>query len=472
VTACGGSDSVAEFVSVPPVPVEFVSAAGDTVQAERGEILVPENRANPDSRSISLAYVRFPSTNANPRPPIVYLAGGPGGSGIGTARGRRFPLFMALREIGDVIAFDQRGTGDSNHIPRCDTSEGLPLDRAPTIDHVADLFRAAAAECTAFWEGAGVDLAGYTTRESARDLEALRRALGADQVTLWGISYGTHLAMAAVKEMGNRIDRMILTGAEGLDQTVKQPARTDEYFDRLQVAIDTDPVLSAALPDAKGMVRRLVTRLNEYPVTITVPGEEGAESVEFVMGGLELQLLLGFSIADPFGAVRTLMLLAGAEEDEGALNALGQLVYENFRRDPVSMGGMSEAMDVASGISPEAHARFEEQARTSLLGGVLNFPMPYVRDAFGDLDLGPEFREAPRSDIPTLLLTGTLDGRTYPDSQREAMAGFSNLTQVMVENAGHNLFMVMPEVTETILAFMRGEQVPDRLVFELPPYGR
>ena len=62
--------------------------------------------------------------------------------------------------------------------------------------------------------------------------------------------------------------------------------------------------------------------------------------------------------------------------------------------------------------------------------------------------------------------------RTYPESQREATAGFSNLTQITIENAGHNLFMVMPEVTEAILAFMRGEEVPDRLVFELPPYRR
>ena len=386
--ACGGSERVADFVSVPPTPYEFVSSAGDTVQAERGEILVPENRSNPGSRSISLAYVRFPSTNPNPGSPIVYLAGGPGGSGIATARGRRFPLFMALREIGDVIAFDQRGTGDSNHIPRCDTGQQLALDRAPTLDDVVAIFRAAAEECVAFWEEEGVDLAGYTTRESVRDLQALRGALDADRLSLWGISYGTHLAMAAVKDIGHRIDRVILASAEGLDQTVKQPARTDEYFDRLQAAIDTDPVLSEALPDAKAMVRRFVTRLNEDPVTITIPGEEDRDPIEFAMGGFEIQLLLGFSIADPFGAVRTLMMLAAAEEDEAALAALGRAVYENFRSEGLSMGGMSEAMDAASGISDEAFARFEEQARTSLLGGVLNFPMPYVQGAFGDLDLG------------------------------------------------------------------------------------
>ncbi|MDX1393843.1 MAG: alpha/beta hydrolase [Gemmatimonadota bacterium] len=471
--ACGGSDAVPRYVSVPPTPYTFVSSAGDTVQAERGELLVPENRANPDSRSIRLAYVRFPSTSPNPASPIVYLAGGPGGSGIATARGRRFPLFMALREIGDVIAFDQRGTGDSNQIPRCETDHTVSLDTAPTVEIAIAAYRAAATECLAFWEGEGVDIRGYTTVESARDLGALRDALDADRISLWGISYGTHLAMAAARELGSRrIDRIILASAEGLDQTVKQPARTDAYFGRLQEALNTDPVLGEAIPDAAGLIRRLTDRLAAEPATITVPGEDGADPIEFIMGPAEIQLLLAFNIADPPGAARTLMLLADADA-RGSFDQIGQIVWQGLRQGTISMGGMSEAMDAASGISDEALARFEEQSRTALLDGVLNFPMPWLRDAFGDLDLGPEFRENPQVDRPTLLLSGTLDGRTYPESQLEATSGFTDLTHVVIENAGHNLFMVMPEVTETILTFMRGQEVANtRLVYELPPYGR
>src|SRR5690606_28539839 len=68
-------------------------------------------------RRIRLGYVRFPSTAAQPGPPIIYLAGGPGGSGVDAATGPRFPIFMALRAVADVIAFDQRGTGLSAHLP-------------------------------------------------------------------------------------------------------------------------------------------------------------------------------------------------------------------------------------------------------------------------------------------------------------------------------------------------------------------
>jgi len=92
-------------------PRVFESASGQKVDVEFGELTVPENRQKADSRLIQLAFVRFKSTSKNPASPIVYLAGGPGGSGIAAARGTRFPLFMAMREVADVIAFDQRGVG-------------------------------------------------------------------------------------------------------------------------------------------------------------------------------------------------------------------------------------------------------------------------------------------------------------------------------------------------------------------------
>jgi pimeloyl-ACP methyl ester carboxylesterase len=102
-------------------PYTFENSKGEKVESEFGTLLVPEKRSNPDSNLIELAFVRFKSTAKNPGAPIVYLAGGPGGSGIGTAMGSRFPLFMALREIGDVIAFDQRSRdGVERATPECE----------------------------------------------------------------------------------------------------------------------------------------------------------------------------------------------------------------------------------------------------------------------------------------------------------------------------------------------------------------
>src|SRR5690606_12765533 len=156
----------------------FTAAGGETAEAFRGGFDVPENRSDPESRTIPIRYVRFPATGPNPGSPIVYLAGGPGGPGIGTARGDRFPLFLAMREFGDVIALDQRGVGESSTAPSCRSEESLASDKVWSDAEIAAFFRRAAEQCGAFWAEQGIDVAGYTTAESARDLEDLRRHLG------------------------------------------------------------------------------------------------------------------------------------------------------------------------------------------------------------------------------------------------------------------------------------------------------
>ena len=127
-------------------PYTFENGKGEKVPAEFGTLFVPENRSDPQTNLIELAFVRFKSTAKNPGPPIVYLAGGPGGSGIGTATGSRFPLFMALREIGDVIAFDQRGTGYSDPYLGCTIEEEAEFLRffcfsQTAQSHIKPLFR-------------------------------------------------------------------------------------------------------------------------------------------------------------------------------------------------------------------------------------------------------------------------------------------------------------------------------------------
>src|ERR1044072_5023341 len=176
-------------------PYTFENDKKEKVDAEVGTRLVPENRSDPESNLIELAFVRFKSTTKNPGPPIVYLAGGPGGSGVFTATGSRFPLFMALREIADVIAFDQRGTGYSKPNLGCYERLRIPLDVAPTRAAAIKELLENSRGCVSYWRDIQrVDLTAYNTNESADDLEDLRKALGVNQISLWTISYGTHLA--------------------------------------------------------------------------------------------------------------------------------------------------------------------------------------------------------------------------------------------------------------------------------------
>ncbi len=446
--------------------ISFEERGGQTVDAFEGSIMVPENRSKPDSRKIPLKYVRFPATTENPGPPIIYLAGGPGGSGIRTARDRRFAMFMALRAHGDVIALDQRGTGASDILPQCTSNHSVPNEKRISDTEFVKINQAAFEECMAFWREEGIEIEGYNTIENARDLDDLRKHLGAEKVVLWGISYGSHLAFAALKEMEDRIEKVVIASAEGLDQTVKQPARTDDYFNRLQAAVDTQPGAKAAYGDIKSLMRRVHAKLEQEPVLLNVPLREGG-TAPYMFHRRDMQQIASAFVSDPAraGALLSLYLALDAGVTDPIAGLVGRFIVPG---EPISFRAMSTAMDVASGMTKTKADLIESQAETALLKNYLNFSYHYDGLA-PELDLGDAFRAKPKSDVPVLLFSGTLDGRTYVESQLEAVSGLSNLTAVTVQNAGHNLFMLSDEVQQTIDLFLRGAPVETtKITVELP----
>jgi pimeloyl-ACP methyl ester carboxylesterase len=243
-------------------PLRFKSDDGQTVEAELGRLNVPENRSKPQSRQIELAFVRFKSTAATPGPPVVYLAGGPGGSGIGTAAGPRFDLFMAMRAAGDVIALDQRGVGRSKPNLECALRLDYPLDRPAEREEMLRLYRERSRACARHWAEQGVDLGAYNTNENADDVDALREALGADKISLWSTSYGTHLALAVIRRHGRNVSRAILAGAEGPDHTLKLPRVARSQFEAIGRLYRSDPVIGGAVPDLLELIRELSARLD------------------------------------------------------------------------------------------------------------------------------------------------------------------------------------------------------------------
>jgi pimeloyl-ACP methyl ester carboxylesterase len=208
--------------------VDFSVASGELAPAELWEITVFENRSDSNSRSIPLRFLRFETRSARPAHPIIYLAGGPGGAGTEAAKGKRWELFDRLRDVADVIILDQRGTGISNALPGGSQPILFPHDQPGSPELYTNLYRQALRECVAVWARDGIDYRGYTTWESAADVDSVRDALGVEKVNLLGISYGTHLALATLKRYPDRVDRLVLASVEGLDQTVKLPARTDD----------------------------------------------------------------------------------------------------------------------------------------------------------------------------------------------------------------------------------------------------
>jgi pimeloyl-ACP methyl ester carboxylesterase len=416
---------------------------------------------------MTLSFVRFPTTNPNPGRPIVYLAGGPGGSGIGTARGARFPLFMALREVADVIALDQRGTGASEPPDGCRANRTFPTDQPLLRENWIRYARAAALECEQQWLEKGIDLSAFSTWQSARDLEVLRTKLGAEKINLWGISYGTHLAMAAIKVMPEGIERIVMASPEGLDQTVKLPQRADRFYERVEASIK-EAGMSDRYPDLVKTMRGVLEQLDREPATVTVTPGEGAEPFTFQFDSTVIRFYTAFFLSkNPSNIARlpaTYAALAAGQYDQIAMG-IHQLIYAN----PTRFSAMSLAMDIASGISPQRSDKVRKQASHAILADWMNYPMPMLATGINSIpDLGESFREPLKSDLPVLILTGTLDGRTFPEAHSEVLSQFENGQQIIIKNAGHDLFMVSPKVTVAIRNFLTtGQAGIDRI--DLPP---
>jgi pimeloyl-ACP methyl ester carboxylesterase len=452
--------------TVPPAsstqagPFRFKGWQGKDTDAERGFFEVPEDRRDPRSRKIRLSYVRFASTAAKPGPPIIYLSGGPGGLATRALAGPRFPIMMALREVADVIAFDQRGTGLSNHIPERPASTRPPPPF--TQPGLTSYFRTDFQEAWVDWTRAGVAMTGYNTEQNADDIDDLRRHLGAEKVDLWGISYGTHLALSMLKRHGDRVNRVALASLEGQDQTVKRPSAVDTLLSHVDGLLAADPAVRAAIPDLPALMRRVHARMEAEPVSLTAT-LNGAP-VTLQIGGFAIQLMSGGLIANP----QTLAMLPGLylALDAGQTDVLKPFMGEFANL--LGIAGMPEATDLASGISPGRLALVRREAKTAVLGEALNFPMPQLLGVVPGADLGERFRAPLRIDHPALLLAGTLDGRTPMSEQDEVAAQFRRKSRVIVENAGHNVFEAHPGVQPLLVQFFRGEAVADTRL-SLPP---
>jgi pimeloyl-ACP methyl ester carboxylesterase len=429
-------------------PYAFKLRDGTELPTEKGTFWVREDRGDPRSRRIPIRFLRLKSTSANPGSPIIYLAGGPGGSATGTMRGPRQPVFLALRAVADVIVFDQRGTGLSNSIEPY--TSAAPFDLARTVNEqgYTDYYAATLAGGLTKWRVDGVSIRGYTTVESADDMEDLRRHLGARKLNLWGISYGTHLAFAFMRRHAGSVDRVALSSLEGLDQTVKLPANLDKALTRIFTA--------GRKPEMVEVMRAVHAKFDADPQPMTVQGPGGAK-VEFRMDGFALKILGGILPKNPDGIPQLIQLYQALAA--GVYQPVADILYSNFLKEPLTMGGMSEAMDIASGITDARLKLVNDQARTALLGRATNAPMPQLRGAISGIDLGDGFRKPLKSDLETLVFSGDLDIRTPLEEQADASAGLSRKQTVLFRNGGHDLFEAHPDVADILGGWFSGRGV-------------
>ena len=443
-------------------PHRFETKRGETADAGWGTFAVPENRRAPHFRPITLAFVRFPSTSRRPGHPIVFLAGGPGESGIDVARGQHFRLFMSLREAADVVVLDQRGTGASRPAIRCDERWSVPLDRPTDRAEMLALALEKSRACADRLRVAGADLDGYNTVESADDVDALRVALGAEKVQLVGASYGTHLGFAVLRRHGDRVGRCVFGGAEGPDHTFKLPSIVERHLRRFGELVGRDPVWGKRLPDFLGTIGDTLVRLERNPVSIEVPDPKSGQSVVVGIGRFDVEYITAAGLAD----TRLLPLLpqwyAGMSRGDFTLFATAPILTRYLFHLKRGLGGnaMGLLTDCASGVTRERWQRIEREAAETTLGRTIDFPFPEICPAWGCPDLGDDFRSPLTASNPVLFFSGSFDCRTPLENVTEVRSWLSDSRCVEVEGAGHfDTFLAAPGGARLMTSFFSGHDV-------------
>lgn len=431
-----------------------------------GRLTVLEDRQRPDGATIELAFVRYPSTNPDPGPPIVFLAGGPGGSGIEGCVGPATGRFVRLLDIADVIALDQRGTGLSvpNLHETPDTDYTLPIDRPVQRREIEAAYAKSAAQCLTWWASQGVNLAAYNTENSADDIEDLRVALGESQIVLWGASYGTHLGLTYLRRHGEHVARAVLMRVEGPDHTFKLPSTTQRHLEQLAQLVAADPAWAQVMPDLEGTVQSLLATLDKEHPQVTL--ERDGRLVSLTLSPFDLQWSLAqtLGLAFQLAAVPVRLQAMTRGDWSGLADDAWDLRHSGMQ------SGMALAMDTASGASKKRWKLIEREAADpkNVLSDAVNAPFSAAVSELSALDLGERFRTPFNCDVPVLFVSGSLDARTPALNVDEVSAGFSRSTHVIADNAGHeSLEMMWPPFQELLKQFLAGDAVEDAR-FELP----
>ncbi len=406
---------------------------------ECGFLIVPERHLNPDGPTIKLAVAIINSTSANPLPdPFVMAQGGPGGSTIQFAQ---LMINSPLRTNRDIILFDQRGTLNSEPNLLCPEQIALVeeiIEEDISTEEGYQLSQEAMIACHDRLVAEGVNLAAYNSLENAADVEALRVALGYDQINFYGISYGTLLALHVMRDYPQGLRTVILDAVVPPQRNfvTEVPQTQDRAFTQLFESCANDPDCQGDYPNLEERFFNLVAELNETPARVPMTDPETGNTYNAVVNGdAVVDLTFQFLYQTDFIPILPKMI---AEMEDGNFSIPGNILPVVIFDRTFSLGMYQSVIcaedadfrpsDVRTeGVRPELIANSDLETQVFL----------DTCQAWNVPDLGPAVDQPVNSNIPTLLFSGNFDPITPPRFGEEVARGLSNGYHFVFPTNGH-----------------------------------
>ena len=271
-------------------PCPFDVPAGAPVEC--GFVIVPEDHNDPAGPTIRLAVAVIKDQSDDHQPdPVILLSGGPGEKTVAAATGLA-QLLAPVHPNRDLIIFDQRGVGLSEPALECPERVQAFFDLLdePDPDVTQQAVFEAMMACRDRLVSEGHNLSAYNTVQNAADVNAIRIALGYDQVNLWGGSYGSLLAQAAMRDHPEGIRSAAIISVLPLEKSlfVEASATTANAVMHLLDACAADEACNSAYPDLQEVLFEVIDQLNEEPVPITVMNPLDGQSYDAVLTGDEV----------------------------------------------------------------------------------------------------------------------------------------------------------------------------------------
>jgi pimeloyl-ACP methyl ester carboxylesterase len=395
-----------------------IPGSSETVPCAKME--VPEDWSRPEGRRIALNVIVMPKLGPGPeQAPMVWLEGGPGVPGTISA-----PLYSTElkfhRDRRAVVLFDMRGTGQSGalHCPKTEQRSAL-----------ADVWTAAdVTECRRELE-AKADLSKYSTEAAARDVDALRAALGYDKIDLAALSYGTWLAQAYMKLYPARVRAAALIGTVPLGEKLPLHHAANGELALRQVFADcrADPACAAAFPHLAADWEAIHRRLDQAPIRIPAAngdlevrqgpfGELVRGQLNTVDGQRRLPLLISRMARGDYGPLTKLVQSQGAEPEADGLY-LSITCPEGTRR--------IRADEIAPAVRGSSFGRWRIDQQIAACG------------RWAPAKANPALLTPVRSQTPVLFLAGGRDATTPVFWARKVAAGLPNSRIVVIGPASH-----------------------------------